>query len=471
VLSVSLWLGAPAEAAEIFEVDSTTDGVDADPLDDLCATGSGKCTLRAAIDQANATAGSDIVELPKGTFKLTRSNSGGMVTANEEGDLYVDEPLTIDGRGAGRTVIKQTVNDRVIEAEVASLSALSLTDLKVTGGHVTAPGNQLGGGIRNNGTLTLDRVTVSGNRVTPRSPPGNSFGGGIAQTDGLLIITRSKISGNLVELRDETGSAVGGGISTLAGFLGAEDSRISGNVAKVTGGGTSVGGGLSLRGPSTLTNTAVTGNRAAEGAGLEVSTSSGPGEITLDSSTVSRNRGTRGGGLYLRSAGAHTLLNSTISGNVAPKGGAGIYARLGSADVTHTTVFGNRAKGKRGAVRVDEFVTNMTLVRSIVAGHGKDCRVTSPAVLDAGAQNVFGDPTCTEGGMTTDLVANPRLKDLAKNPGPAPGFVTKTHALKPSSPAIDLITSGCPPPGTDQRGVARPQGEGNCDAGSFEAPG
>jgi hypothetical protein len=471
VVLASLWLVVPAEAAEVFEVDSTADGIDADLLDDVCATGGGKCTLRAAVDQANATAGSDIVKLPKGTFKLTLPASAGMVDPNREGDLYVDEPLTIDGRGAARSVIKQTVHDRVIEAGVASLSALSLTDLKVTGGHLTAPGNQLGGGIRNSGTLSLDRVTVSGNQVTPRSPAGNSFGGGIFQDDGLLIITRSKVGANLVDLHSQTGSAVGGGISTNAGFLGIEDSTISGNVAKVRGGGASVGGGLSVRGPSTLTNTTVSRNRATEGAGIEVSSSSTQGVITLDSSTVNGNRGRRGGGMYLRSAGTTTLLNSTITGNIAPKGGAGIYGRSGSADLTHTTVFGNRAKGKRGAIQLDEFVTEMTFTHSIVAGRGKDCLPDDPAQLDTGAHNVFGDQTCPDEGISTDLVANPRLKDLAPNPGPSPGFVTKTHALKPSSPAIDLVTSGCPPPATDQRGVTRPQGEGNCDAGSFEAPG
>jgi hypothetical protein len=62
---------------------------------------------------------------------------------------------------------------------------------------------------------------------------------------------------------------------------------------------------------------------------------------------------------------------------------------------------------------------------------------------------------------------NPKLRDLAANPGPAPGPVTKTHALKPASPAIDFITSGCPPPTVDQRGVTRPQGSG-CDSGAFE---
>jgi hypothetical protein len=41
------------------------------------------------------------------------------------------------------------------------------------------------------------------------------------------------------------------------------------------------------------------------------------------------------------------------------------------------------------------------------------------------------------------------------------------------SPAIDMVTNVCPPPATDQRGVARPQdgdgdGDASCDSGAFE---
>jgi hypothetical protein len=46
-----------------------------------------------------------------------------------------------------------------------------------------------------------------------------------------------------------------------------------------------------------------------------------------------------------------------------------------------------------------------------------------------------------------------------------------TYALSQGSPAIDLVTVGCPPPTIDQRGAPlgfRPQG-GACDAGAFES--
>ncbi len=55
------------------------------------------------------------------------------------------------------------------------------------------------------------------------------------------------------------------------------------------------------------------------------------------------------------------------------------------------------------------------------------------------------------------------LADLKNNGGP-----TRTHALKPASPAVNAVPSSDPAcTGTDQRGVARPQGS-DCDIGAFE---
>ncbi len=70
------------------------------------------------------------------------------------------------------------------------------------------------------------------------------------------------------------------------------------------------------------------------------------------------------------------------------------------------------------------------------------------------------DPNCTAGVA----IGDPLLLPLADN-----GGLTPTRALPPSSPAGERVTSGCPPPAADQRGVARPQGAA-CDAGAYEAP-
>src|SRR5688572_8069199 len=50
-------------AAAVFEVDSQVDAVDALIGDGVCATAAGGCTLRAAIQEANATVAEDEIWL------------------------------------------------------------------------------------------------------------------------------------------------------------------------------------------------------------------------------------------------------------------------------------------------------------------------------------------------------------------------------------------------------------------------
>jgi len=63
-------------AAAIFAVNSTSDVVDASPGDGVCRTPNGTCTLRAAIQQANALPGPDVVTLPAGTYLLSIPGTG-----------------------------------------------------------------------------------------------------------------------------------------------------------------------------------------------------------------------------------------------------------------------------------------------------------------------------------------------------------------------------------------------------------
>src|ERR1051326_7209923 len=60
-----------AAYADSFTVNSTTDAVDVNPGDGTCATAGSVCTLRAAIQEANAHAGDDTIDVPAGTYVLT----------------------------------------------------------------------------------------------------------------------------------------------------------------------------------------------------------------------------------------------------------------------------------------------------------------------------------------------------------------------------------------------------------------
>ena len=88
--------------AATFTVDSQTDAVDASPGDGICATvvlpGEGvRCTLRAAIMEPNGLAGSDQINLPGGTYRLTILGKNDDAAAT--GDLDITSELTIVGAG------------------------------------------------------------------------------------------------------------------------------------------------------------------------------------------------------------------------------------------------------------------------------------------------------------------------------------------------------------------------------------
>src|SRR5262245_18453491 len=96
-------LTTPAAAAT-FVVNSSYDYPDKLPGDGICETdtGNGTCTLRAATMEANVLPGADTITLQAGvTYLLTRVNMG----ADASGGLKLFDSVTINGAGAGSTII------------------------------------------------------------------------------------------------------------------------------------------------------------------------------------------------------------------------------------------------------------------------------------------------------------------------------------------------------------------------------
>ncbi len=83
------------------------------PGDGVCETGSGnqECTLRAAIQEANALDGMDTIVIPAGTITLTRAGAGENMAAT--GDLDVTDTTRIVGAGISQTIIDANTLDRV----------------------------------------------------------------------------------------------------------------------------------------------------------------------------------------------------------------------------------------------------------------------------------------------------------------------------------------------------------------------
>src|SRR5512140_1064461 len=101
------------------------------------------CSLREAITAANTNAafggcaagspGADTITLPAGTYQLTIANAGGTnEDHNATGDLDVLESLTIQGAGAGTTIIEAGTNNSNGIDKVFALNPICGSPINVT---------------------------------------------------------------------------------------------------------------------------------------------------------------------------------------------------------------------------------------------------------------------------------------------------------------------------------------------------
>jgi predicted outer membrane repeat protein len=279
-----------------------------------------------------------------------------------------------------------------------------------------------GGGIYNEGTLTLAHSAVTGNEA-------EGSGGGIA-TSGALTLINSTVAANTTE-------PIGDGTSK------SEEPRSGGGIQIF------VGGSL------TSINSTVSGNTSRMGGGIG---SNGSVMLTLTNSTVSGNTATWWGGGMYHSTGDATLTNSTLSGNTAPVGG-GIYNinHWTPIMLTNVTVSGNTADRGGGVWNQGEVVSSNSLFDD-------DCH-NDESMVSMGDNIESPGNTCgfdQEGDQPS--VPDPMLGPLRNNGGP-----TMTHALEPGSPAINRIPADACEVDTDQRGQPRPEPGGTmCDVGAFE---
>ncbi len=131
VLLMNQSLTTVQAAGTTYVVNSTVDEPDADPSNGTClSTPSGKCTLRAAIMQANHTTGVNTITVPAGVYVLTRYGYDDDALA---GDLDIVDDLTIQGAGAGVTIVDgngAVIGDRVFHvldtAQNVSLSGMTI---------------------------------------------------------------------------------------------------------------------------------------------------------------------------------------------------------------------------------------------------------------------------------------------------------------------------------------------------------
>jgi hypothetical protein len=438
---------------------------------DVLAT-DGTCSLREAIINTNdaaatwpdcaAGSGADTIVLPAGNYVL--AIAGTEEDAAASGDLDVLDDLTLRGAGAAITTIDAAGLDRVLD--LLWSASVSVVGLTITGGYASgaSAADACGGGIRAmGGSLSLRNATVSGNSA--------GCGGGLFVLVGNLHARNTVVS--------ENNADYGGGMYALPlpdSESAIESSAISGNQALYHGGGLYVDRGGSI----TLVDTSVFENVADMGGGISVV----GGVVDAQTSAVFANTAAWGAGVGLAGfpTGRGTLgaLFLATDSSISENTGGGINSSRSYTYLQHTTVSGNTGGGfvaSGGDLSLPD--PHLSLKNSVLAhqASGADCvRVgTTDIIVSSHGHNLDGDGSCDLTDPTDLPNADPMLGGLQDNGGP-----TFTHALLPGSPAIDAVPlTNCTydddgDPGTlevpltgDQRGVARPQGDG-CDIGAYE---
>lgn len=292
-------------APDDLRVTSFVDSPDQSIGDGLIADSQGRATLRAAIQEANFDPDANTIKLGAGTYTLTigGANEDGSAT----GDLDLRQNVTIVGISTASTIIDAGQLDRifhVLPGVTVTLKNLTLRNGKATDG-------KGGGGILNEGFLTLDQVLVTNNTATTGGGGGLLNNVTTASSSDTLTIIDSTFSNNTATGAD------GGGVKVLKGKASIFDSTFNNNTAGQSGGGLSVQANT-----VTATNSTFSANFAGTvGGGLQAN----GGVLALTNVTVTLNTAsTAGGGLSRTAPGSVRLVNTILAGNVLTAAGTDV---------------------------------------------------------------------------------------------------------------------------------------------------
>ncbi len=420
-------------------------------------------------------------------IKIKFSVTGPKTITLTQGELDIASNLTITGPGPDKLTVDANDLSRVFNIDDGTSTALqvSVTGLTISGGIVPDSSDPTrerdGGGISNVEDLTVQNCTV-------RDNTDSAFG-----NYGMMTIEDSTINNNSSLVENETSTSGTTGIGDNYGTLFIRDSMISGNSgasglvnhgslsifnSTLTGNRSGLGSTIINSATLLLENSILSGNSAIVGGALEMAAlESGPTPTsTVQNCTLSNNYSELdGGAIYIQSDSPGlpellTLQNSTLSGNTAVRYGGSIYGQ-GTIAVQGCTITQNHAAIGGGIFSLTD--NSITLQNSIVAQNFSSYAFLndSPAPDDIqggsikpGSQNNLigiGGSGGLANGVNGNLVgiADPGLAALANNGGPTP-----THALLPSSPAINAGSAAFGG-ATDQRGLPRVNAT---DIGSFE---
>src|SRR5579864_4358301 len=440
-----------------FTVNRTDDPVPASPITNACNGVANDCSLREAILRANATAGTDTVSVPAGTYTLTLARVQNDCTGNH-GALSVNDSINIVGAGQATTIIQAgTTNTNGIDMVMnvnedlgtancpltnatASISNLTMKFGRNHGTVATFDGDggcmEFDTGTSGNANLTMDHVTLSDCSTTD----GN--GGGIATFNvtlpgggtGLATITNSIFQNSTVAESGPNAAGSGGAIwvSDRARMSMSNSQILNNNANQINGTGRGVGGGLFI-----------------------FSAGANSRQTDLHSNTITGNNASGDGGgiwstsnLVIDNAGTPSSL-TVISGNTAGGNGGGIHYHAVSPDVmtiSKATITGNTATGAGGGIDSGE----PTLAHAFSMSFSRLAGNTAATAKNLNNNHSTATVTNNWWGVNTPTttIVNTNSGTTTFDP-----FIVLTHAASPSIIKINQSTTLTGDMSKDNHGV------------------
>ena len=404
------------------------------------------CDVQAlvdAINDANNNPDTSTINLAPGCIYTTQEpldHSTGLPQITTE--------VIIEGNGATITRLPYTGEPytRYRLFWITEDGSLTLSNVTLDGGYVHHPlvsvdhESGSGGAILNQGVLHISNGIFENNRA--------SYGGAIANiNESTLTVQNSTFSNNMGEFSSGAVYVSGNSSAQISGV------RFEGNQSPGTYTYPLVygwGGAIGNYGVTRITGSTFIENWAKRGPGAIFNY--GSGELEIFQTTFTNNESDEHVSVIQNAGLSIHISNTTISGNVSTSANHGaILNESGSLTISYSTITENSGgsptllSGNNGVAVSNSIITN---------NGGGDCAPS--LVFTLNGSNIDSDGTCS--GFIT---ADPLLEPLAAN-----GGSTLTHALDPSSPAVNLASGDCP--ATDQRGVSRPYGNA-CDLGAYES--
>jgi predicted outer membrane repeat protein len=354
----------------------------------VCGAGANDCSLRGAVQFANANPGT-VISLGSATYTLNTNGARGCVFAGESnaiGDLEVTPTTTFTGTGSALTIINQigTGNasfpgDRVLcmDVDLSINHTYTFSAMTIAGGRDFSGlggGGFLGGA---KGTaLNLTDVTFANNQTSPGVPQGPVAGGGVGVTGGNMTVTNCTFGAANNPGATRTSVTLGNAANTLSG------------------GGLSYSAGDPLgtnfaTGTLTITGTTFTHNTAssvsAGGGGLDVfefNVSATTANISTSAFTSNQATGTAsGGGIINESLTSLTIATTSFTNNSAGNQGGGIYVGGGLGTFLNGTT------------------PSITFSGNTATGNSCGCTVPGSSISAAGAVTASGTNTIIGGDL------------------------------------------------------------------------